>query len=480
MAQCIKFASIPNTQPIGYAHTIQLILGEIRRSRPEPKTLREFLRMRNLFDKEGFPVLMEMLDVRIGAVAELGPTAVRLLDAEDEPACREVMATRLIDLNPLLAKYCLEALDTEKGGRLHSTNELYRMITSYVYPGEKPTLPSFRSWVDWAAASGLIKVVGIRWALGERGLQVLPRLRAIDAEEFLEAESEAAPELEHPAETTPVTEEIHEETNVVTQAPIILEAPPPARKQVTQLSQSSLATTRDRLVEWFASYPNRRVLNLASVGLSAGRKPSLIESAFAAFLLGRGLSQEQVAAAMESLRTTNVFQNAAKGKLSLQELSSLLARANDKSIVTATELCVHLYRLAIAVSKPEELFRINDPRELLWCLWKRLYEPFAPLAPFIFARFCLETGHINSRLSSVAFVPWYTTRENAFRIGFIEKIHAGTFSELLDIALELVEFFPAPSFEGPLHQVHEAFGCSFRCAKTALCPFMCREKSEIT
>ncbi len=67
MAQEIEFAAIPNTQPIAYPSAIALILGEVARSSPTPKALREFLRMRNLFDKAGFGPLMAFLDVQVFA-----------------------------------------------------------------------------------------------------------------------------------------------------------------------------------------------------------------------------------------------------------------------------------------------------------------------------------------------------------------------------------------------------------------------------
>ena len=60
----------------------------------------------------------------------------------------------------------LEALDVEQGGRLHSTHELHRMLTSYVYPGKHISLVDFQEWLVWAEAAGAIRFVGIRWGLG--------------------------------------------------------------------------------------------------------------------------------------------------------------------------------------------------------------------------------------------------------------------------------------------------------------------------
>jgi hypothetical protein len=496
MAQRVRFAAIPNTQPIGYAQAIQLVLGEVRRTRPGMKELREFMRLRNLFDKEGLPALLEILDVSGDPVAP-GPVADRMLEAGDEPALREVLSARLVDLNPLLAKYCLEALDTEKGGRLHSTNELYRMVTSYVFPGDKPTLPAFKAWVDWAAAAGLIKVVGIRWALGERGVQALPGLRAIDAEEFLESERESAadaasataepatagdagPSVPVPDSPPPV---VPPPTRVAP-APRRPPAPSPAERLAPRrvpVDAGSLAADRDAILAWHAAYPGRRSLALASLGIDPGRKApgTLVECAFAALLLARGLAAESARACLDSLKASGVLAAAARGKLPLDAIGPLVARAGDADLVTACECCIHLQRLASGTSDPADLFRADDPRELAWGLWRRLYEPFAPLAPFLLARFAIETGHVPERFAAAAFVPTFAVRENAFRIGFADALHAASFAELLDAGAGLSRWFGAPVFEAPLSQVHEGYGCSFRCGRVATCPLACREKSEI-
>ncbi|NOZ01433.1 MAG: hypothetical protein GXP54_06035, partial [Deltaproteobacteria bacterium] len=126
MAQATRFAPIPNTDPMAYMDAMALLLGEIRASTPTPKALREFMRMNNLFDKPTHGTLLEFLDIDTGGPAvTLGQFAFDILDADDQRAIRKLMADRLISLNPLMAKYCLEALDADQGGRLHSTNELY-------------------------------------------------------------------------------------------------------------------------------------------------------------------------------------------------------------------------------------------------------------------------------------------------------------------------------------------------------------------
>ncbi|MEZ4268828.1 MAG: hypothetical protein R3F39_20935 [Myxococcota bacterium] len=131
--------------------------------------------------------------VRVGALAKA------IIDAgADDEKVKKALFARLKRENVILVKYVLEALDVEGGGRLHSVHELYRMVTSYVYPGTYITLPNFQAWIDWLASSGHIKLVGIRWALSDLGIAVIPELRGIDVEEILEdmAEDEADAEDE--------------------------------------------------------------------------------------------------------------------------------------------------------------------------------------------------------------------------------------------------------------------------------------------
>ncbi|MCA9565115.1 MAG: hypothetical protein KC561_16570, partial [Myxococcales bacterium] len=91
-----------------------------------------------------------------------------------------------------LVKYVFDALSE----RLYSVNEMYRVITSYVYPGATITLPNFRNWWDWVQASGMLKYIGIRWGPGENIELVEEYLREIDIEEILEDEEDEGYEEE--------------------------------------------------------------------------------------------------------------------------------------------------------------------------------------------------------------------------------------------------------------------------------------------
>ncbi len=524
MAQDIEFAAIPNTQPIAYPATLALVLGEVARSSPTPKALREFLRMRNLFDKAGFPLLTAFLDVRMeGEKATLGPFGRRLVETDEEPEVRRRLAERLVERNPLLAKYCLEAMDTEHGGRLHSTNELYRMITSYVYPGKKPTLPSFRAWVEWAVAAGILKLVGIRWAIGDNGREVLPRLRALDVEEFLEEEASGTtepasmpevepvespalegPAHEEPAPAEPAREPPGTEVPPAEVAPLVLKdtapvsrpRPTPARVVAPPLPSPAdrglfrpvapgpedLEAVRDALCAWYEGFSGRRPLSAAEVGLDpAGKAPALWpEAAYAALLWARGIPPADIRAVVAAFREAAVLPALARGRVPLDALRALMGREPRPEVVAACEAVVHLPRMFEPLDDLASTLKAEDAREVLWGLWRRLYEPVAPLAPFVFARFLWEGGRLRKSATEAAFVPWFRVRENAFRIGFCDRLYASGFGDLVEAAVTLGARFGAPVFEGPLLQVAEGFGCEFRCRRAGVCPLpACREKGEV-
>lgn len=189
MAQRIEYAVFPGVREDAFIATLNKVVGHIRRTQPGSRELRDWLKEESLWVKEEAPALLGLVDIQTEGSVRIGPFAQRMFDAKDEETAKELLYKRLVDENALLCKYVLEALDIEGGGRLHSTHELHRMLTSYVYPGKHVGLVPFQNWIKWIVASGRVKLIGIRWGLTDLGKQAVPRLRAIDADEFLEDEA---------------------------------------------------------------------------------------------------------------------------------------------------------------------------------------------------------------------------------------------------------------------------------------------------
>ncbi len=186
--QRVEYAALPGVREDGYIPTINKIFGHIKRSQLSAREMRDWLKEEGLYNKDETPGVLTLLDIHSDGVARLGPWAEKFFAAADDEAAKDLLYRRLVDENTLLVKYVLEALDTEGGGRLHSTHEMNRMLTSYVYPGKPVNLVPFQNWIKWIVASGRVKLIGIRWGLTDLGKQAVPRLRSIDADEFLEDE----------------------------------------------------------------------------------------------------------------------------------------------------------------------------------------------------------------------------------------------------------------------------------------------------
>lgn len=191
MAQRVDFAAFPGVREENMLATMNKVYGHIRRNQMTSREFRDWLKDENLWNKDEAPALFSFLDVLQDGVVRLGPWAERFFAADTEEAMRDQVYRRLIDENTLLVKYTLEALDAEGGGRLHSTHELHRLMTSYVYPGKQITLEPFKTFIKWLVVSGRMKLIGIRWGLTDMGKQAVPRLRTIDVDEFLEDEKNA-------------------------------------------------------------------------------------------------------------------------------------------------------------------------------------------------------------------------------------------------------------------------------------------------
>ncbi|MCB9730422.1 MAG: hypothetical protein H6744_03825 [Deltaproteobacteria bacterium] len=197
MAQRVEYETLPGTRYDQYIPKLRLILGALNAPDGKDfKSFRENLRRLGLWDRDRAEQMLSLIDLQWDRKSvQVGALARALMEAgADDEKVKRLIFQRLKKDNVILVKYVLEALDVEGGGRLHSVHELYRMVTSYVYPGTYITLPNFQAWIDWLAASGHIKLVGIRWALSDLGLAVIPELRSIDVEEILEDMAEEAEE----------------------------------------------------------------------------------------------------------------------------------------------------------------------------------------------------------------------------------------------------------------------------------------------
>jgi hypothetical protein len=215
------------------------------------------------------------------------------------------------------------------------------------------------------------------------------------------------------------------------------------------------------------------------LGLRKDSSTLLVESAFCALLLSRGLREKEVLWAMDFLSHFKVFGCSSFAKLPFVQVERAIKER--KKPFTWFETLVYVPMLAGKMPQvlPKAL-EAHDFKEFLLMVWSVLFEPYAPLAPFYFARLLLDLGILPERLSMAGFVPSLLVRENAFRIGLIDRMLAKDFRELVGYCEALSSLFPKPYFETPLAMVKSAFGCMFDCPRKRVCECPCLEKTEIT
>jgi hypothetical protein len=192
--QQVEFPSIPNTKPDQYQSVTQGLLGYIKREKPDDRELRKYMRARSIFDKLDVDRLFDLIGIKApkGKTAKLTKGGAKLAAIDDNLQWQKAIFDLLASRNEILVKYVFDAL----AERLYSVNEIYRVITSYVYPGEAIRLPDFKNWMSWIEATEMIKYIGIRWGLSKQAKEIEVYLRTIDVEELLEDELEGGEEEE--------------------------------------------------------------------------------------------------------------------------------------------------------------------------------------------------------------------------------------------------------------------------------------------
>jgi hypothetical protein len=186
--QIVNFVALPNKKPADYILSLTEIYRFIRDHQPSYAEFRKFLMERDLLDKDTFEGLLEFLGVNAGKGK---PTTCnqflpKLFDADTPTERNKILFNHLARKNEILVKYVMDGLQE----RLYSLNELYRFVTSYVYPGAYITLVHFRAWMSWLEASQHIKMVGIRWGLSELGDDAMNYIKTIDIDMVLDGEGD--------------------------------------------------------------------------------------------------------------------------------------------------------------------------------------------------------------------------------------------------------------------------------------------------
>ncbi len=529
MAQRVGFKVLPNTKDELLLDRLLTILATVERERPNFKQLRESLRELGIWKREETPEILEFFGV--SGLSERGritlrPPANQLLAADSPAERQKVLVSHLYQANPLLVKYILEALDVTDGGRLHSTHELYRYISSYAYPGDYIKLPDFQSFIKWLGVAGAVRIIGIRWGLDEAGKAQLPVVRSLDVEEFLEDEAledeDAMVDLPDapPGNTPPdFDEEARMEPESTTESGVAQRDPsaPPKRPARTPPplqgpamrpgrrpgSDSGVTPSpRERLETvalvkaWWGGFAHKRVVGARELGVvpndyAKDFKVFLLRMMTAAVLLDSEGRKAPVRAFLARLDELAAFDRIASAVGGLEEV---LAEADwfrgQLWFERLAESLVHTLRFRhllevngerLAADFKEALEVERGGAMVAERVLADLFGGSFYMASFWLIREMYSLGlWDHAAVAAVAVVPTYQTREAAFRLGFVDSLYADGFASLLTTSQILARFFGEDcGFNAPLEQLADGFGCRFRCPHVTTCPLACREKRSL-
>jgi hypothetical protein len=194
MPQVIEFP------PVGAGPDVRAALGELVRVCKETqdgdsfRDLRARLRQAKLWEPARPRVALRFLGAGGKTIAR-SPFMTRVAEAAGDDAAFAVVAERLFELNPLLAKAIVDLV----AQRAYGKDEIYKVLGSVAYKGKVPSRPDLDSWLQIALAAGVLKPVGIAVAAGPRFEGFAKTTAGIDADEFL-AEDRPEPEPEIPAD----------------------------------------------------------------------------------------------------------------------------------------------------------------------------------------------------------------------------------------------------------------------------------------
>jgi len=178
VAQRLVYPMLPKVEEAHYLDKLNKVLIFIDEQRPTQRELREFMQEEEMWDKELLgPDFWDFHQIIREKRYKLGKLASKMLDNRREPAVeKELLFRHILRENELLSKYIFDALNE----RLHSDAELYRYMTSYVYPGQKIRRPDFLSWLKLVTILGYIRIIGIRYGLTDAGKDAMRWIDQID------------------------------------------------------------------------------------------------------------------------------------------------------------------------------------------------------------------------------------------------------------------------------------------------------------
>ena len=505
MPQVIEFP------PVGAGSDVRAALGELIRVCKETqdgdgfKDLRARLRQAKLWEPARPRVVLRFLGTG-GKSITRSAFMTRVAEAPSEDAAIEIVADRLFELNPLLAKAIVDLV----AQRAHGKDEIYKHLGSFAYRGKVPSRPDLDSWLQIALTAGVLRQVGIAMAAGPRFEPLARKTAAIDAEEFL-AEDQPEPEPEIPGgdddavpagplpamdstaviaaistspTTTPSSSYLPPALRHLSAAPLPSprgrERPVPPSRFAAGFADDVLEETTNRIGAWWgeakvASQGHRpEDFGFDPEAWVEGADELLYRIAVAAALAFRlDADREGIARAYKALDAAGVLADLYHGTVPADLPAEVDARALMLASLAARR-CAEVPELAATLEQKKSageafaaldsalgrgLFRI----EILWML-----------------RMLGQLGVVRyDDLADYTAVPYRLVRDTLFRLGFVDTPYATDAAALAGASRAARR---AAGAAEPADEVVAAFalaaGCAYDCAHRKTCDFPCRERLE--
>jgi hypothetical protein len=166
--------------------------------KPTQRKFAMWLRTEKINDRALLQFLLKLLDIQVGKKVELGEFGEELLQElggaapggmpapgalgplENEPFLRLVF-DRFVELNGYLVQFVFN----EMADGFLALHEVYRRIGMSGFLAERPSMTAFEAWFEWMVFIGIMKTVGFRKQLTERGLECWEQLKDVPLEELL-------------------------------------------------------------------------------------------------------------------------------------------------------------------------------------------------------------------------------------------------------------------------------------------------------
>ncbi len=535
MPQRLNFPLLPKADDPSYWPKLTALIEFIDDARPNRRDLREFMQDQGTWDRDTFEGFFDLLQIEAqGKRYRLGRLPRQLMDASDEDERKLLVTRRIVSENPILVRSMFDALEE----RLFSDAELWRYLTSHVYPGEHIGGAEFREWMRWMRLCGVVRVIGIRFGFCKNIDEVKRIVERIDVEEELleeatgeggddEDERDAAgsppaqaPTSETTSETTsepapvdpaeapappepatePATEQAPEATNAESPdaeaadapaAPEMAEIVPLRRFRAQALGDAEVRDNLERLRGWWRGFDERAMTRAEDFGVmplayeAGDKRVFLLQLVCVALVVAGDPRRADRFGFFTGLNRARFFHRLIEDRgeffAVLDELEWFKDDVGQRALL---ENLVHLAPLRDALvadpDLPDALSAMGDPAELLAavrrCSFTSPIEGLWVVREMV--RMGLWGGEAHPAIAAAAAVPSPTVVETAWRLGLHDRPQADDAPAALSAAQALAAHLgPDDGFDAPLAHFAAAHGCRRACPNAPVCPYHCREKT---